>query len=313
MKRILTAGGLLLGFVLLGLPAEAQMGTARGKVLDDKGQPLVDAKVLMEFQGGITRKYETKTNKKGDFTQVGMQAGGYKITVTKEGYQGSVIDFRISVGDPTEIPEFRLSTAAAAAQKAGGAAADELRNAFNNAYNLTQAGKLDEAEAAYKAILTKEPNVPEVHQNLGFVYAQKKDMAKAEESYKKALELRPNNPEVTSALARVYQESGQTDKAMELINKAAGENPADAKSQFNAGVFALNAGKAEDAIAAFQKALAADPQLAEAHYHLGTLYVGQNKIPEAVQNLEKYLAMSPGNAQNVATAQGLLAALKPKK
>ena len=41
--------------------------------------------------------------------------------------------------------------------------------------------------------------------------------------------------------------------------------------------------------------------------------VGQNKIPDAVQSLEKFLSMNPGNAQNVATAQGLLAALKPKK
>jgi hypothetical protein len=53
--------------------------------------------------------------------------------------------------------------------------------------------------------------------------------------------------------------------------------------------------------------------MADAYYHLGTLYVGQNKIPDAVQSLEKYLSMNPGNAQNVATAQGLLAALKPKK
>jgi TolA-binding protein len=53
--------------------------------------------------------------------------------------------------------------------------------------------------------------------------------------------------------------------------------------------------------------------MVDAYYHLGTLYVGQNKITEAVQSLEKYLASNPTNPQNVATAQGLLAALKPKK
>jgi tetratricopeptide (TPR) repeat protein len=79
------------------------------------------------------------------------------------------------------------------------------------------------------------------------------------------------------------------------------------------GIFSLNAGKSDEAIAAFQKALAADPAMVDAYYHLGTLYVGQNKITEAVQSLEKYLASNPTNPQNVATAQGLLAALKPKK
>jgi len=59
--------------------------------------------------------------------------------------------------------------------------------------------------------------------------------------------------------------------------------------------------------------VAADPSLADAYYHLGTLMVGQNKIQDAVQYLEKFLAMNPTNAQNKATAEGLLAALKPKK
>ena len=38
--------------------------------------------------------------------------------------------------------------------------------------------------------------------------------------------------------------------------------------------------------------------------------VGQGKIPEAIANLEKYLSMNPTDAQNVATAQGLLKAMK---
>jgi hypothetical protein len=49
------------------------------------------------------------------------------------------------------------------------------------------------------------------------------------------------------------------------------------------------------------------------HYHLGTLLVGQNKLPEAIAKLEKYLTMNPQNAQNKATAEGLLQALKPRK
>lgn len=312
MMRLLTAGVLLLGLAVVGAPAHAQTGTARGKVVDEKEQSIPEAKVVLEFQGGVTRKYETKTSKKGEFTQVGMYPGPYKITVTKDGFQGSVIEYRISLGDPTEIPEFKLLSMAAA-QKAAGGPAEELRTAFNAALALTQAGKLDEAEAAYKEIITKEPAVPEVYQNLGYIYSQKKDWAKAEEAYTKALELRPIYPDVTTALAKVYQESGQSEKAMALVSKAAGENPDDPKAQFNVGIFNLNAGKSEEAIAAFQKAIAADPNMADAYYHLGTLFVGQNKIPEAVENLEKFLSMNPNNPQNVATAQGLLAALKPKK
>ena len=58
---------------------------------------------------------------------------------------------------------------------------------------------------------------------------------------------------------------------------------------------------------------AADPSNPEPIYYIGAISVGLNKVEEARTNLEKYLSMNPTNAQNVATAQGLLQALPPKK
>ena len=309
MKRALIAAGLLLGIGLLTPPAQAQTGTARGKVLDAQGQPVADAKITLEYQGGITRKFEVKTNKKGEYMQVGMQPGPYRFTASKDGYQPVVTEFRISLGDPTEIPAFKLLTAAQAGQQPGSAQA-ELRASFQKAVELQSADKLDEAEAAYKAILEKVPDVPEVYQNLGAVYALKKDFPAAEAAFLKALELRPDSADTATQLAKLYHDNGQPEKAMEIMTKSAGANPTDAKAQFNQGIFLLNANKNEEATAAFEAAVKADPNMAEAYYRLGALMVGQGKIPEAVQHLEKYLSMNPTDAQNVATAQGLLKALK---
>jgi tetratricopeptide (TPR) repeat protein len=309
MKRVLVAAGLLLGIGLLAAPAQAQTGTARGKVLDAQGQPLVDVKVTIEFQGGITRKFEIKTNKKGEYMQVGMQPGPYRFTATKEGYQPSTVDVRISLGDPTEVPSFKLNTAAQAAAQPGSPVA-ELRASFQSAVELQSAGKLDEAEAAYKAILEKNPDVPEVYQNLGSVYALKKNVPAAEAAFLKGLELRPDSADIATQLAKLYQDSGQPEKAMAIMEKSAGANPADAKAQFNRGIFLLNAYKNDEALAAFEAAVKADPNMTEAYYRIGALMVGQGKIPEAIQNLEKYLSMNPTDAQNVATAQGLLKYLK---
>jgi tetratricopeptide (TPR) repeat protein len=310
MKRALTAAFLLVGLGLVAPPAQAQTGTARGRVTDAQGQPLADAKVLIEYQGGVTRKFEVKTNKKGEFMQVGMQPGPYRFTASKEGYQPGQVDFRISLGDPTQVPEFKLNTTAQAAEVAGGAEAAALRGNFQKAVDLQAAGKLDEAEAAYKAILEKSPDVPEVYQNLGSLYLAKKDYPAAETAFQKGLELRPDSTDMSTLLARVYQESGQTEKAMALIEKSAGAHPEDAKAQFNRGIFLLNANKNEEAIGAFEAAIKADPNTTEAYYRLGALMVGQGKIPEAIQLLEKYLSLNPTDAQNVAVAQGLLKALK---
>jgi tetratricopeptide (TPR) repeat protein len=310
MKRALTAAFLLIGLGLFVPQAYAQTGAARGRVLDAQGQPIPDAKVVIEYTGGITRKFEVKTNKKGEFMQVGVQPGPYRLTASKDGFQSETLDYRIALGEPTAVPDFQLKSAAQAAQQAGGTEMAELRGEFKKGVDLQAAGKLDEAVAAYTAILAKHPDVPEVYQNLGSVYLQKKDYPAAETAFQKGLELRPDSTEIATLLARAYAESGQSDKAIEIMEKSAGANPADAKAQFNRGIFLLNANKNEEAIAAFEAALKADPNMTEAYYRLGALMVGQGKIPEAIQNLEKYLSLNPTDAQNIATAQGLLKALK---
>ncbi len=309
MKRALIAAGLLLALGFLAAPAQAQTGTARGKVFDAQGQPVPDAKILIEFQGGITRKFEVKTNKKGEFMQVGIQPGPYRLTVTKEGYQPVGVDCRIALGDPTEVPPFKLLTAKEAGQQPGSPQA-ELRTLFQKAVELQTAGKLDEAEAAYKAILEKSPDVPEIYQNLGQISMAKKDYPAAETAFNKALELNPGSTDVATQLAKLYHETGQSDKAIEVMAKAAGGNPTDPKAQFNQGIFLLNANKSEEAAAAFEAAIKADPNMAEAYFRLGTTQVGLGKIPEALANLEKYLSLNPTDAQNKATAEGLIKALK---
>ena len=58
-------------------PAAAQTtGTVKGKVVDGKGQPVDKVVVTIEFKGGTNAKREVKTNKRGEFIQVGLQPGG---------------------------------------------------------------------------------------------------------------------------------------------------------------------------------------------------------------------------------------------
>jgi Flp pilus assembly protein TadD len=313
MKRVLAAGGLLAGLLLGGLPAEAQVGTARGKVMDEQGQPIEGAKVVIDFQGGVTRKAEATTNKKGEYTRVGLTPGPYRITVSKEGFAPQFIDVKISLGDPTEVPDFKLAAAGkggAAGQKEG----ESLQAAFEKAQKSAQAGQFDEAEAAYKDILAKNPGRPEVvYYSMGNLYVQKKDLAAAEGAFRKAIEVKPDFPDGYSGLASVLISSGQGPKAIEAVSKAATDYPQDPKLQFVYGWALFHSGKTSESEEIFKKVAELDAQNAEAQFYLGSIAVGQNKIPEAVAYLEKYLTMNPTNAQNVATAQGLIGALKPKK
>jgi Flp pilus assembly protein TadD len=320
MKRFLGAGGLVVACLLLAAEARAQgTGTARGKVVDEKGKVVEGATITLDYQGGVTRKFELKSNKKGEFTQVGLQSGVYKITATKEGYQGGYIESRIGIGEATYLPDLKLVSAdAARASGAGGADVEkanaELRQMLNDAQALVAAQKFDEAIVAYQALLTKNVAAPEeLHLRIGQLQAEKKDWPAAQASMLKALELKPGHARATVELANVYQLSGQKEKAAELMATAQTSGGGDANFQYSAGVLHMNAGRQEEAAAAFKKAISIDPAHAESYYHLGTLALNQNNTAEAIANLEKYLSFNPSNAQNVATAQALIKALKPAK
>lgn len=113
MKRFIVAAVLVAALGLLGTEAHAQSGAVRGRVVDEEGSALQDAVVEIAFQGG-TLKYEVKTNKKGQYTMVGLPPADYKVTATKEGYQSAFVTVHVGLGEPTKVPELVLLSAEAA-------------------------------------------------------------------------------------------------------------------------------------------------------------------------------------------------------
>ena len=314
MKRFAATLGVLMLGLLAVSPASAQTGSVRGKVVDDKGKPVPDVVIAFDYQGGVNRHNETKSNKKGDYAQVGLAPGAYKITLGKDGYQKVAFDQRVGLGDPTTIPDIKLVPAAAAA--AGGAAPDkgnaEMVGAFKKGMDAYNAGDYVAAEAAYKEVLAKDPTRYEAYHNLGLVYSRKKDLPAAEAAFAKSLELKPDYEDAYVSLANAYISAGQTAKAYEVATKASTAQPQSGKLQYLVGYVAYNTGKSDEAQVALAKAETLDPSNAEIQYYLGMAAVNQNNIPEAAKRLEKYLTMNPTNAQNVAAAKAVLPALKPK-
>ena len=190
MKTKVTMATLTLALCLAAAEARAQRGIAQGKVVDEKGQAVVGATVSFEFQGGVELKFEAKTDKKGRYTQI-VEPGRYRVSAKKDGYQGVFIQFTILGGPPIAIPELQLTseeTAIAAAVES-----DAVLGPLKKAMELTQAGKLDEAEAAYKQVLAKDPSVVEAHYNLGSIYLGRKDLAAAEVEFQRVVELEPQS------------------------------------------------------------------------------------------------------------------------
>ena len=66
-------------------PALAQStGMVRGVVKDAAGKPVEGAKISIDADSN-NRHFDTKSDKKGEFLQIGLAPGAYKVTAEKDG------------------------------------------------------------------------------------------------------------------------------------------------------------------------------------------------------------------------------------
>lgn len=308
MRTHLYRGVLALAVALVfSAPAFAQ-GIVKGKVVDEKGQPVADAKVSIQ---GPARNAETKTNNKGEYVQVGLQSGAYTVTVTKDKLVAAQ-KVNVTQGTPAEanmtlVPQATagLSPEQRAVQEAAGAAIEALR-----------AGRDDEAIEKLNDVVGKLPTCSDCYYNLGLAYTHKQQWPEAEASLKKAIELKPTNPDPYNGLANVYNAQKKFDdalamnqKATELSGSTAGAGGGNAESIYNQGVVLFNAGKYADAKVQFENATKADPNNSNAFYQLGMTNLNLGQIPEAVSALETFLKLAP-NDPKAAQVQGSLPALQ---
>jgi tetratricopeptide (TPR) repeat protein len=330
MKRI-TAGVaiLALGLVFLFAPGARAQGTvtAFGRVVDGEGGPIPDVQVLLEYKGHVVQKYRTKTDKNGVFTHLNVYSGPYRVTLKKEGVGERSFDYNMQELDRLQKPpEFKLlpprvqaapppgSGLAPAGPAPGGAPVDtnKLAADINAAMALSQAGKADEAIAAYEAILARAPGIPLAHYNLGTAYKKKGDLPKAEAAMRRSVELDPLFVDGWVGLATLLAETGKRDEAVKAVQEGAAVNEQSGRLQYALGVLAEGGGDAATAKQAFLKAEQLDPQNLETQYHLATVALNQNDKPEAIARLEKFIAGAPAGTPNVDVAKSLLAALQKK-
>jgi tetratricopeptide (TPR) repeat protein len=311
----LLAFAMFLGLAI-AMPVLAQStGMVKGVVKDDKGQPVDGAKVTIEMSGGTGRRFETKTNKKGEFIQIGLPSGAYKLTAEKDKLASAPATVNVRVNSPGEA-ELVLGVASAAATKEGQAKALALKKAFDEGVALSQAGKHDEAIAKFNEAIASNPTCYDCYNNIGYSYSQKKDWANAEAAYKKSTEVKPDDAAAYNGLATVYNAERKFDeaaaasaKATQLGGSAAAAGGGNADALYNQGVILWNSGKVAEAQKAFEGAVQANPNHAEAHYQLGMALVNQGNMAGAATEFETYLKLAP-EGPNAATAKSLVAQLK---
>jgi tetratricopeptide (TPR) repeat protein len=295
--------------LVLGLApaALAQSTMVKGKVIGADKEPIAGVQITIESLGGVPRKLQTKTDRRGEFIQLLTESGPYRITATDPKIGSASADTKVSLGRVSELTIVLVPSTAAN----NDAKAAELKKAFEEGVQASRAGQHDAAIGKFQAALALQPSCFDCHFNIGVAQMAKKDEKAAEASWKQALELKADYAEALNALATLYNNQKRFDEAAAMSAKAAsaGGGAGNADATFNQGIILWNQGKIAEAKTKFEETIKLNPSHPDAHYQLGMALLNEGKLPDAVGAFESYLKLAP-DGQYAAQAKGMIAQLK---
>lgn len=303
---------LMLGF---GLPAAlAQTGSVKGVCKDITGKPIAEATVeWVNIDNG--RKFDLKTNNKGEYFSLGITPGRYRVSLIKD---GKVLFYFNSVPvNPEEMKvDFDLQKEQGAAAQAAGMTAEQAKEqqeqqskiakenntikALNEKLTVAKqdadAGNLDGAISTMTEATQMDPNRDLLWAKLGEYTlaaagkqtdkdAKEKSYTNAADDYTKAVDLRQKamdtdpkakTPDATKVLAQYYNNLGQAQAKL---------------------------GKTDDAVKAYNQAAQLDPAGAGQYYfNLGAILTNANTTNDskmrqaAADAFDKAIAADPTRA-----------------
>ena len=274
-------------------PAAAQ-NILRGKVVDATGKPVEGATVTIQGTDSSSQ-VETKTDRDGQFMQIGLNSGRYNVVVVKDNLR-QILQATVARSKSSELSFQLTPTSGLTPEQVK--ANQEMQALAEGALAAMKAGRDDEGIQKFNEILLKIPTCSDCYYNLGVAYTKKQQYADAEASFQKAIELSPESGEVYAGLANVYNAQKKFDLAQQASEKAASMTAASgggsAEALYNQGVILWNQGKYAEAKAQYESAVQADPTMAMAHYQLGMANLNLGQIPDAREAFEAYLKLDPG-------------------
>jgi predicted O-linked N-acetylglucosamine transferase (SPINDLY family) len=206
----------------------------------------------------------------------------------------------------------------------------DLTAQIEHACQIHGAGRLDEAQALYHAVLKKDPRNAFVQSQLALVFLQRGKTEQGLRFTEKALRLEPNQPYALNnrgvalytlgrldealksydqsiallpGFAEAHCNRGQTlsqmqrfDEALASLDHALRLDPLHARAYENRALALSALGRQEDALVSADRALGLNPSLHDAHTNRGNALYLLARYEEALSAYDSALALAPANA-----------------
>ena len=168
-----------------------------------------------------------------------------------------------------------------------------IEQALHLAIQHHQAGRLQEAEQIYRAILAVQPRHALANHNIGVLASQVGNLDAAEYHIRIAVDIIPNNTQFLSNLGEIFSRVKKLDDADIVLRKALEIDPKNTDALVNIGSNLSKQERLKSAEQALREALEIKPDHVGALMNLGAVLNKQERLEEAEIILRKALEIKP--------------------
>jgi tetratricopeptide (TPR) repeat protein len=310
---LLLIGGLTTGLAL----AQAGRGVGRiaGVVVDLEGKPIEGVKVQISFSQNENLKFDSLSNKKGEWSFLGLGTGNWHMTASLSGYDP--MNQTLYVSQLSVNPKVTIILKKSA-RPGGGIIQDETSFAFLDKGNqLFREGKFDEAIAQYRQFMDKNPQAYQVQLSIADCYREKGDFDKAAEMYNKIIELAKADAtlgkdmaaKAQAGIGNIFVKQNKLNEAQEYFKKSIESSPKDEVLAYNVGEIYFSNQQLDEALKYFGLAREIKPDWPDPYLKLGYVYLNKAENATAIVQFEKFLTLEP-EGERAALAKNILNAIK---
>jgi len=294
---------MLLCLLVAGTAWAQGKGKIAGKILDDAGKPAPGV-VVRAVKAGESTPTEAKTNEKGEWSMNGLAAGQWNFEFSKEGFDPQRMTVQVADNKNPAI-DMKLTKAAAAVDPNV-----EVQSELKKATELMQGGKVPDARKIVQDLLVKYPEVFRLNAFVAQTYELEKNYEQAVAAQKIVVDKEPNDLEMKMYYAELLTQKGDKDEAQKVLETVDVSQVKDPTVFINQAITSINAGKTDEAIANLEKLMKVFPTRADLYYYHARANIAAKKLPEAKADLEKFVSMAPPDARELPDAKKLLEQLK---
>ena len=292
------------------------VGRLGGIVMDMEGQPLEGIKVILQFAQNEALKFEQVSNKKGEWSFLGLGSGAWNIIVAVPGYEP--VNQAVQVSQLNVNPKATVRLKKSTASYGGGLIEDEASFEFlEKGGQLYKDGKYDEAIAAFQEFKAKNPKAYQVDLNIADCLREKGEIDQAIALYngvivQAAADAAIGKDMAAKALAGIgnsYLKQEKIVEAQEFFKKSIESSPHDEVLAYNVGEIYFSNQNQDEALKYFQLAASIKPEWPDPQMKLGYVYLNKGDTPNAILAFEKFLTLEP-EGERAALIKNILAAIK---